>query len=79
MVTNQHGIICWDLQAGEAGCSGPSGISTAACKYFVDPKAPAGALIQRQREGRTEFSVNHRANASVKDNEGLYEFDVELK
>jgi hypothetical protein len=79
VVTNQHGIICWDLQAGEAGCSGPSGISTDTGKYFVDPKAPAGALIQRDREGRTEFSVNHRVNATVKDNEGLYEFDVELK
>lgn len=79
VVTNSHGIICWDLQAGQAGCSGPSGISTDAGKYFVDPKAPAGALIQREREGRTEFSVNHRVNATVKDNEGLYEFDVELK
>ena len=54
-------------------------IGTDAGKYFVDPKASAGALIQRQREGRTEFSVNHRVNASVKDNEGLYEFDVELR
>ena len=79
VVTNSHGIICWDLLAGSAGCSGPSGISTGAGAGFVDPKAPAGALIQRQREGRAWFSVNHRVNANVKDNEGLYEFDVELK
>jgi hypothetical protein len=79
VVTNSHGIICWDLQAGEAGCSGPSGISTDAGRGFVEPSAPAGALIQRNREGRTWFSVNHRINSSVTDNEGFFEFDVELK
>jgi len=46
---------------------------------FVDPRAPAGALIQRTRDGRTEFSVNHHITAAVKDNEGFFEFDVELK
>ncbi len=78
-ITNAHGIISWDLQAGEAGCSGPSGISTSAGKDFEDPTSPAGALIHRNREGRTEFSVNHRAKADPKENEGRYEFDVELK
>jgi Legume lectin domain len=79
LVTNSHGIVCWDLQAGEAGCSSPSGISTDAGRGFVEPSAPAGALILRTREGRTWFSVNHRANTSVNDNEGFFEFDVELK
>jgi hypothetical protein len=78
-VNNPHGIVCWDLTAGADGCSGPSGISTNAGAGFVDPRAPAGALIQRTRDGRTEFSVNHRTSTSVKDNEGFFEFDVELK
>ena len=78
-VNNPHGIVCWDLTAGADGCSGPSGISTNAGAGFVDPRAPAGALIQRTRDGRTEFSVNHHITGSVKDNEGFFEFDVELK
>src|ERR1035438_7987569 len=73
------GASGWDLQARADGCSGPSGISTDAGAGFVDPRAPAGALILRTRDGHTEFSVNHRITSSVKDNEGFFEFDVELK
>ncbi len=79
VVTNSHGIICWDTNSGVDGCSGPSGNGTAAGAGFLDPGAPAGALIVSTREGRTWFSVNHRVNTSFKDNEGFFEFDVELK
>jgi hypothetical protein len=79
VVTNSHGIICWDMQAGADGCSGPSGNGTAAGAGFLDSGAPTGALILSTREGRTWFSVNHRIGTGFKDNEGFFEFDVELK
>ena len=68
VVTNSHGIICWDTNSGVNGCSGPSGNGTAAGAGFLDPGAPTGALILSTREGRTWFSVNHRVNTSFKDN-----------
>jgi hypothetical protein len=79
VVTNSHGITCWDLKAGSDGCSGPSGNGAAAGAGFLDPDAPSGALILSTRNDRTWFSVNHRASTSFKDNEGFFEFDVELK
>jgi hypothetical protein len=78
-VTNSHGIVCWDLKAGADGCNGPSGNGAAAGGGFLDPAAPAGALVVKTQEARTWFSVNHRAGVTFKDNEGFYEFDVELK
>jgi hypothetical protein len=78
-VTNAHGISCWDVKApGGNGCSGPSGNGAAAGAGFLSPDAPAGALILRNHEGRTWFSVNSRTNG-FKSNEGFFEFDVELK
>jgi Legume lectin domain len=79
VVTNSHGIACWDLKAGADGCSGPFGNRPSAGAGFLDPGAPAGALIQRTREDRIWFSVNHRAGAGFQDNEGFFEFDVEIK
>ncbi len=46
---------------------------------FLDERAPAGALIARTEERATWFSVNGRTGHDFKDNEGFYEFDVELK
>ncbi|MBV8553569.1 MAG: hypothetical protein JOY54_19900 [Acidobacteriaceae bacterium] len=80
VVTNAHGIVCWDFQArGSDGCSGPSGNGTPAGAGFLDPDAPAGALIVRAREGHTWFSVNGRSGAGFKNNEGFYEFDLDLR
>jgi hypothetical protein len=78
-VTNAHGIACWDVKArGSAGCGGPPGAADAAGTGFLVPDAPAGALVNSNRDGRTWFSVNGRTGA-FDGNEGFYEFDVELE
>jgi len=78
-VTNAHGIGCWEFEAGQAkGCSGPGGNGTAAGPAYLDPDAPPGALIVRTRDKHTWFSVNGRRGA-FGDNEGFYEFDIEMK
>jgi hypothetical protein len=80
MVTNAHGIICWDVTTGSSnGCSGPSGTGAPAGAGFLAADAPAGALIMRTREGNTWFSVNGRSGRGFKNNEGFYEFDLEIK
>jgi hypothetical protein len=84
-IANAHGIVCWDFKnRGWQGCSGPSGSDTAANGRaagagFLRPDAPAGALVIRDRDGRTWFAVNGWSGAAFKDNEGFYEFDVEIK
>lgn len=79
-VTNSHGTVCWDLKdQGSKGCTAPSGKEGLAGSGFLDAKAAAGALISRTGEGATWFSVNDRAGAGFRDNEGFYEFDVEVK
>jgi hypothetical protein len=80
VVTNAHGVVCWDSKArGSDGCSGPSGKGTAVGAGFVAADAPAGALIMKTREEHTWLSVNGRSGVSFKDNEGFYEFDLEIK
>lgn len=79
-VTNAKGIVCWDPKApGSQGCGGPAGNGGAAGAGFLAEGSPAGALIMRTRDGRTWFSVNGRSGAAFQDNEGFYEFDVEIK
>ncbi len=80
MVTNAHGIVCWDVTTQLSnGCSGPSGNGTPARAEFLAADAPAGALIMSTREGRTWFSVNGRSGRGFKNNEGFYEFNLEIK
>ena len=63
-IENEHGIVCQDFKArGSEGCSGPAGNG-------------AGALIMSTHDGRTWFSVNGH---SFKNNEGFFEFDVDVK
>jgi hypothetical protein len=63
VVTNAHGIVCWDLQArGSGDCSGPSGSGKPAGTEFLQANTPAGALITRTREvrsGSQSMSVPH--------------------
>jgi len=61
-ISNATGMVCWDLEA--RGSEGCSG--------------PAGAVINRNRGGRTQFSVKDRSGAFA-DNQGYFEFDVRLK
>jgi hypothetical protein len=80
VVTNAHGIVCWDSRAqGSEGCSGPSGNGSPTGAGFLVEDAPAGALITKTRDGRTWFSVNARSGRVFRDNEGFYEFDLEIK
>lgn len=78
-VTNAHGIVCWDINAqGPGGCSGPAGNGTAAGPGFLATDSPAGALIMKTHDDQTRLSVNGRTG-DFKNNEGFYEFDVEIK
>ncbi|MGA8599573.1 MAG: L-type lectin-domain containing protein [Bryobacteraceae bacterium] len=78
-LTNAHGIVCWDFQArGSGGCSGPSGNGARAGTGFLGEDLPAGALTVKTHAGRIWFSVNGRHD-SFDDNQGFYEFDVELR
>ena len=80
VVTNARGIACWDLKArGTSGCSGPSGSTLPAGAGFLAADAAAGALIMKTREGHTWFSVNGHSGTGFKENEGFYEFDLEIK
>jgi hypothetical protein len=80
VVTNAHGIVCWDFTArGSEGCSGPSGNATSVGTGFLATDAPAGALLMRAHDGHVWFSVNGRSGAEFKNNQGFYEFDLEIK
>jgi len=50
-----------------------------ASEGYLAPGEKAGALISEQRGGRTYFSVNDRSGAGFNENEGYFEFDVEVK
>jgi hypothetical protein len=68
VVSNARGLVCWDLASlGPHGCNGPGGNA-----------AGAGALIQRTKNGRTEFSVDDRTG-NFRDNEGYFEFDAQIR
>jgi hypothetical protein len=70
-----QGTVCLTSDA----CAGPQGMGRAAGPGFlVQDKAP-GALISKFIEGRTYFSVNHRAGAPFRDHEGYFEFDVSVR
>ncbi len=80
VMSNAHGIVCWDLKArGSDGCSGPSGNDTPVDTGFLATDAPAGALIMRAHGAYVWFSVNARSGAEFKNNQGFYEFDLEIK
>ncbi len=80
VVTNAHGIVCWDLQArASEGCSGPSGNATLVGARFLAADARAGALVMRTQAGHIWFSVNGLSGAEFKDNQGFYEFDLEIR
>lgn len=80
VVANAHGIACWDVETQSPDeCSGPDGKGTPAGAGFLDPQAPAGALVTKIRDGHTWFSVNGRNNVGFKNNEGFYEFDLEIQ
>ena len=79
VVTNAHGVVCWELGARDAGgCSGPSGNGTHVGAAFIAADAPAGALLMRTHDGRVWFSVNGRSGDEFKNNQGYYEFDLEI-
>jgi len=80
VITNAHGIVCWDRRAkGPGGCSGPSGIGAPVGPGFTAADAPAGTLLVRSREGRVWFSVNGLLGLDFKNNQGFYEFDLDIK
>ena len=78
-VDNMRGTVCWDLNArGSEGCNGPDGSQIHASKDFLSPDKPPGSLVVKTIHGQTRFSINDRAG-SFRDNEGYFEFDVEIK
>ncbi len=79
-VTNAHGIVCWDVEArGSDGCSEPTGKGPPAGARFLATDEPSGALIMNTHHGYVWFSVNGRSGVSFNQNEGFYEFDLEIK
>ena len=79
-MAHARGIVCWDSNApGSDGCSGPSGKGSPVSEGFIDAGPPPGALIMRPDRGRVWFSVNGRSGQAFKNNQGFYEFDVEIK
>jgi hypothetical protein len=69
-------MVCWDIQGLDPrGCSGPSGGGPAG-EGFLAPGAAAGALVNRNRDGRTWFSVNDRNGKNFADNQGYFEFEI---
>jgi hypothetical protein len=75
VVSDARGTVCWDLEArGSEGCSGVEGSPKLTGGLSKDK--PTGALIMKTHGGRTYFSVNDR---NLKDNEGYFEFEVELR
>jgi hypothetical protein len=80
MVTNAKGIVCWDLNApASQGCSGPSGNARVAGNGFLAEDEAAGALMMKTRNGHTWFTVNGHNGIAFNNNEGFYEFDLEVK
>jgi hypothetical protein len=75
VLDNARGTVCWDLQArGSEGCSGPDGSATLVGALIKDKAS--GALVMKTHGGRTYFSVNDR---NFSDNEGYFEFEVQVK
>ena len=58
-ISNAHGTACWDFEG--LGAEGCSG--------------PKGAILTREREGRTYFTVKDPGRR-YEDNQGYFEFDV---
>jgi hypothetical protein len=77
------GTVCWDPRLrNSTGCNGPAGNGVVpgpdpeGGPGFVDPRHPAGALLARNLNDSTYFTVNDRAGDAFKDNEGFFEVDV---
>lgn len=70
-----EGTVCLSSDA----CARPQGMGGAAGPGFLAQDKPAGALLSKFIEGRTYFSVNHRAGAPFRDHEGYFEFDVSVR
>jgi hypothetical protein len=75
VVANAHGIVCWD----HAACSGPSGSGAPISTGFLSADAPPGSLLIQARDGHVWFSVNGRGGGAFRDNQGFYEFDLEIR
>jgi hypothetical protein len=82
-VYNVKGVVCWDPRLrNSTGCNGPAGNGVIpgpdpeGGPGFVAPQKAAGALVVRNLNGSTYFTVNDRTGADFKDNEGYFEFDV---
>ena len=86
LLNNAHGIVCSNLDAnGGQQCSGPDGITESQNsglskpdETLLAPDRPPGALILKNLDGRTWFSVNTKRSAA-NGGEGFFEFYVSLK
>jgi hypothetical protein len=86
VVSNAAGTVCWDRHiCASAGFNGPAGNDMIPVKELdgsrdiLARERTPGALIQRNGQGRTWFSVNGHAGDAFKDNEGFFEFDVHVQ
>jgi hypothetical protein len=77
-ILSPAGIVCRDEQDANS-CAPPSGSGTgSAGPGFLVPDAKPGALVVRNTNGVTEFSVNDRQGNAFADNQGFFEFRVRV-
>lgn len=62
-ISNAHGTVCWDLER-----SGPEGCG-----------GPAVALAMKTVDDKTYFSVKDLPGKAFTDNQGFFEFDVQMQ
>ncbi|HUQ90391.1 MAG TPA: L-type lectin-domain containing protein [Bryobacteraceae bacterium] len=79
-ILSAAGTICWEPSGRAApACNGPAGSDIqGAGEGFVSPAAAAGSLVFLNRDGKTFFSVNDRSSRGFQDNEGFFDFDVQI-
>jgi hypothetical protein len=79
-IEDARGRVCFGGKDGEVGdCGGPEGFGESARTGLLQVDRKPGALIVKDENGRTWFSVNDSPNDGFKNNQGFFEFDVKLK
>jgi hypothetical protein len=57
----------------------PSGPARVAGAEFLAPHERPGALVTRNSNGRTWFSVNDHSGPAFQNHDGFFEFDVSVQ
>lgn len=84
-VENAAGVVCLEQKRGDSpACNGPTGNGSIQernvhiLRDLLAPESPLGALIWKTRRGWTYFSINDRSGNPFLDNEGYFNFEVQI-